>query len=202
MNKNVLIGAVVVVLLVGGIALYKDDPKPAPRAAVSVPTTTPARTTSATPTTTTTTSITATTSTSSAASSTTSAGRAEARELCADIDAADDRRIPVTGQLYDHVHGTGGWTWDSVKPSASAAATTLDSESSTLLDTIRRSGAPSAVTSIARDYADGLGDWAESLRSDLAAKSSEGFTRTDAYKPHLRDLAQELDSQCKAMGDQ
>lgn len=196
MNKNVVIGAVVVVLLVGGIALFRDDPAPAPRAAVSVPTTMPARTSSAMPTTATST-ITPT-STSSAASST-AAGRAETKELCDDIDTADDRRIPVTDRLYEHVHRTEGWTWDSVKLIASAAATALDAESTTLLDTIRRSDAPNTVSSAARDYADGLGDWAESLRSDLAALSSEGFTRTDALKPHLKKLAQELVEQCKTM---
>lgn len=139
MNKNVLIGGVVVVLLVGGIALFRDDPAPAPRAAVSVPTTMPARTSSAMPTTGTST-ITPT-STSSAASST-AAGRAGTKELCDDIDTADDRRIPVTDRLYEHVHRTEGWTWDSVKLIASAAATALDAESTTLLDTIRRSEPP------------------------------------------------------------
>ncbi|KXO92758.1 Uncharacterised protein (plasmid) [Tsukamurella tyrosinosolvens] len=200
MNKNVLIGAVVVVLLVGGIALFRDDSEPAPRAAVSVPTTTPAWTTSAMPTTTTTTSTITPTSTSSAASSTAAEGKAETKELCNEIGTADDRRIPVTDQLYDHLHGTDGWTWTSVKPHASAAATALDSESSALLDTVRRSNAPSVITSVARDYADGLGDWATSIRSDLAARNSEGFTRTNALKPHLRDLAAAVVDQCKMDG--
>lgn len=84
-----------------------------------------------------------------------------------------------------------------MKLSASRAATALDLESTTLLDTIRRSDAPTVVTSAARGYADGLADWAESLRSDLVARSSEGFTRTNALKPHLRDLAQELADKCK-----
>ncbi|MBS4102779.1 hypothetical protein KFZ73_16230 [Tsukamurella paurometabola] len=191
-----LVGAVVVVLLVGGIALFKDDPEPAPPAAVSVPTTTPAWTASATSTTTASTTAT-TTSTSSAATSTTVPGRAETKELCDEIDAADDRRIPMTDSLYDHLHGANGWTWASAKPYASRAATALDTESTTLLTAIRRSDAPTVVTSAATDYADGLGDWAESLRSDLAARSSEGFTRTNALKPHLRELAEELARQCK-----
>jgi hypothetical protein len=192
-NKNVLIGAVVVVLLVGGIALFQDNSEPAPRAAVSVPSMTPARTTTVTPT------MTASTATTtSAAPSTTVSGKAETRELCDHVDTADARRIPVTDQLYDHIHSTAGWTWESVKPYAFSATTALDAESTTLLGTIRRSDAPSAVTSAARDYADGLGDWAESIRSDLAARSTEGFIRTDALKPRLKELAQDLVGQCKS----
>ncbi|CAM4032409.1 hypothetical protein TSST111916_18945 [Tsukamurella strandjordii] len=194
MDKKPLIIGGVAVALVAGIALVQtatDKPAPAPRAAVSIPTTTPVWTPS-TPTTT----ITTTTRTSSAAASTTVSGRAETKALCTQVLAAVNRRSPATDALNDHVRAE-GWTWNSVKPIASAAASALDGESTTVIDLARRSGAPSEVTSAARDYGDAVGDWAESIRGDLAARSTEGFTRTNALKPHVRELAQELDNQCK-----